>query len=497
MAGLMRRLTGETCVCERVSRLYGPCCTQFGGAFCPSPVAKVWREWFRTVHKQEQGGEMSLFDGQERQNRQRARPLADRMRPRSLAEFTGQKHILGEGRLLRRTLEADRIGSMVFYGPPGTGKTSLAELIASHSKRRFERLNATTVGVKGVREVLHAAETRLSTDGQQTIVFIDELHRFSRSQQDILLPDVERGTIALIGATTANPFFSLVAPLISRSQVFEFQTLEADELIQLMQRAVTDTERGLANLNVQVADDALRLIANICDGDARRALTALEIAVLSVAQSTQIVDVEVAGESMQKRVLRFDPTGDDHYDVASALIKSIRGSDPDAALYWLARMLESGEDPRFIARRLVISASEDVGNADPMALLVATAAFHATESIGMPECRINLAQATTWLASAPKSNASYLAIDAAIKEIRTNSVLPVPVHLKDQSYAGAAQLGHGKGYKYPHDQSDGWVDQDYLGVDRIFYNPTDRGAEAGIRERLQQLRERRNQQTNP
>lgn len=418
-------------------------------------------------------------------------PLAARMRPRLLTEFVGQTHILSDGMLLRRMLDADRIGSIILYGPPGTGKTSLAELIAKHTRRRFERLNATMAGVKDVRELLQAAEHRLSVDGLQTIVFIDELHRFSRSQQDILLPDVENGTISLIGATTANPFFSLVAPLISRSQVFEFRELTADDILRVLHRALNDAQHGLGEHRVQVSDAALELIVRLSDGDARRALTALEIAVLSVVQSTRQVDATVAQESLQRRVVRFDAAGDDHYDVASAFIKSIRGSDPDAALYWLARMLEAGEDPRFVARRLVIAASEDIGNADPLALMVATAAFQATETIGMPECRINLAQATTYLACAEKSNASYAAIDAALSELRNQSVLPVPMHLRDGHYKGAERLGHGKGYVYPHDAADGWVPQDYLGVDRIYYEPTNRGREADFRQRLVELRERR------
>ncbi len=434
---------------------------------------------------------MNLFAATEENNRQSARPLAARMRPRTLDEFVGQRHMLEPGRLLRRMLDADRIGSLIFYGPPGTGKTSLAELIAHHTRRRFRRLNATMAGVKDVREILAEAERELSVEGRQTVVFIDELHRFSRSQQDILLPDVESGTVSLIGATTANPFFSLVAPLISRSQVFEFQELTHDDVLDLMRRALNDADRGLASLNVSVADEALGVIAELSDGDARRALTALEIAVLSVAESTRRVDRDVAQESMQKRVIRFDPNGDDHYDVASAFIKSIRGSDPHAALYWLARQLEAGEDPRFIARRLVIAASEDIGNADPQALLIASAAFHATEVIGMPECRINLSQATTYLACAPKSNAAYVAIDAALHDVRNSSVLPVPMHLRDGHYKGAARLGHGEGYQYPHDATDAWVDQDYLGVDREYYQPTDRGHEATFRTRLAELRRHR------
>jgi putative ATPase len=431
---------------------------------------------------------MNLFAAEEEGNREKARPLAARMRPRTLDEFVGQRHILGDGKLLRRMLDADRIGSMIFYGPPGIGKTSLAELIAKHTQRRFRRLNATGAGVKDVRELLAEAEKYLTAHGKQTVVFIDELHRFSRSQQDILLPDVEAGTISLIGATTANPFFSLVAPLISRSQIFEFQELDHADLLQLMNSALQDVERGLGKFNVTADDDALKLIATLSDGDARRSLTALEIAALSVASTTMHVDRTVAQESLQKRVIRFDPNGDDHYDVASAFIKSIRGSDPDAALYWLARMLESGEDPRFIARRLVISASEDVGNADPQGLLIATAAFQATETIGMPECRINLAQATTYLACAPKSNASYLAIDAALNDVRTQTVLPVPMHLRDKHYQGAERLGHGVGYQYAHDSADGWVQQDYLGVNKQYYEPVSRGHEAQFREWVDKLR---------
>jgi putative ATPase len=434
---------------------------------------------------------MNLFAASEQRNRDSARPLAARMRPAVLSEFAGQTHLLGEGKLLRRMLEADRIGSVIFYGPPGTGKTTLAELIARTTHRHFERLNATTVGVREVRDVLQAASDRLAADGTQTILFIDELHRFSRSQQDILLPDVESGTISLIGATTANPFFSLVAPLISRSQVFEFRELTSGDLIGLMQRALTDARRGLAEHEVDVQPDALELIATLSDGDGRRALTALEIAVLSVAKTTRKVDRDVAQESMQRRVVRYDAAGDDHYDVASAFIKSIRGSDPDAALYWLARMLEAGEDPRFIARRLVISASEDIGNADPLGLPIATAAYQATETIGMPECRINLAQATTYLACAPKSNASYLAIDAALADVRNQSILPVPMHLRDGHYQGAKQLGHGAGYQYAHDGEEGWVNQDYLGVPREYYQPVDRGRESEFRERLADLRSRR------
>ncbi len=439
---------------------------------------------------------MNLFAAQEDSNRRSAQPLAARMRPRNLNEFTGQSHLLGDGQLLRRMLDADRIGSVIFYGPPGTGKTSLAELIAGHTHRRFHRLNATMAGVKDVRAILETARDRLAADGQQTVCFIDEIHRFSRSQQDILLPDVEEGTISLIGATTANPFFSLVAPLVSRSQIFEFRELNNEDIHGLLNRAMQDPDRGLQSHDVQISDEALQLLVEQSDGDARRALTALEIAVLSVASTTQQVDLVVARESVQQRILRFDPSGDDHYDVASAFIKSIRGSDPDASLYWLARMLESGEDPRFIARRLVIAASEDIGNADPQGLLIANAAFHATENIGMPECRINLAQATTYLACCPKSNASCTAIDAALHDVRTQSVLPVPTHLRDSHYKGASQLGHGEDYKYPHDSPDGWCQQDYLGVEKTYYEPADRGHESVLRERLNKLRQHRQSDKN-
>ena len=436
---------------------------------------------------------MNLFAAQEDANRQQARPLAARMRPRNLNEFTGQSHLLGNGHLLRRMLDADRIGSVIFYGPPGTGKTSLAELIAGHTNRRFRRLNATMAGVKEVRAVLEDARHHLASEGRQTVCFIDEIHRFSRSQQDILLPDVEDGGIALIGATTANPFFSLVPPLVSRSQIFEFQELTGKDIRKLLERALSDTDRGLAAHSTVVDDNALHLLAELSDGDARRALSALEIAVLSVATTTRKVDLKVAKESVQKRILRFDPAGDDHYDVASAFIKSIRGSDPDASLYWLARMLESGEDPRFIARRLVIAASEDIGNADPQALLIATAAFQATETIGMPECRINLAQATTYLACCPKSNAACTAIDAALQDVRSQAVLPVPMHLRDRHYEGAKQLGHGEHYQNPHETTDGWCEQDYLGVLKTYYLPADRGHEAAFRQHLHGLRNRREQ----
>lgn len=434
---------------------------------------------------------MGLFDQQESQHLEKAKPLAARMRPRSLEEFVGQQHFLGEGKLLRRILAADRIGSLIFFGSPGTGKTSLAELIARQSNRRFEALNAASAGIKEVRAALDRARDELASGGKQTILFIDELHHFSKVQQDVLLPDVESGVVSLIGATTSNPFFSLVSALISRSQIFEFQALTADEIRTLMHRALLDDKRGLARYNVEVEAEALDFLIEVCDGDARRSLNALEIGVLSLYGQDRVFDLEVAQESIQKKAIQYDQDGDAHYDSASALIKSMRGSDPDAALYWLARMIEAGEDPRFLARRIVIAASEDVGNADPMALLIANSTFEAVEKIGMPEGRILLAQAVTYIATAPKSNASYVAIDEALSDVRNKSLLPVPVHLKDTHYRGASQLGHGEGYQYAHASEEGWVDQDYLGVEREYYRPVERGFEATIRKRLEVFKERR------
>ena len=412
------------------------------------------------------------------------------MRPNTLDEFAGQQHFLAEGKLLRRMLAADRFSSLVFYGPPGTGKTTLAQIIAQHTRRKFCTLNAAAAGVKDVRAILDQARDRLSASGHRTVLFIDELHRFNKAQQDVLLPDVETGVVSLIGATTSNPFFALVAPLVSRSQIFQFEELAADDILGLLRRALADERRGLASHAVSVTEEALQFLAEVSDGDARRGLSALEIAVMSVANDTKAVDLTVAQESVQTKAIRYDGTGDDHYDAASALIKSMRGSDPDAAVYWMARMLEAGEDPRFVARRVVIAASEDVGNADPMALVVANSAAQATEMVGMPECRIILSQAVTYVATAPKSNAAYVAINEASEDVRNHRVLPVPVHLRCTHYAGAEQLGHGEGYQYAHDSADGWVDQDYLGVDRNYYRPVDRGFEAELKARIESRRSR-------
>ena len=434
---------------------------------------------------------MALFDQLEAANRDSVRPLAARMRPRTLDEFVGQSHIVAPGKLLRRMLESDRISSVVFYGPPGTGKTSLAELIAKHTKRTFRSLNAAAAGVKELRELLDKARSDVSTGGHRTVLFIDELHHFNKQQQNVLLPDVEDGIVALVAATTANPFFALIAPLLSRSQIFELQPLKPEDVASLLERSLVDSVRGLGSRHVKATPEALDFLSKICDGDARRALSALEIGVLSLRPEQKLFDLKAAEESIQKKQIRYDADGDDHYDAASAMIKSIRGSDPDAAIYWMARMLAAGEEPRFVARRLVIAASEDIGNADPQGLVIAQSAAAATEFIGMPECRIILAQAATYLALAPKSNASYMAINAAMNDLETNRLLPVPMHLRDRHYKGAARLGHGDGYEYPHDASEGWVAQDYLGIDRRYYEPVDRGFEVELKARLDDLRERR------
>ena len=438
---------------------------------------------------------MDLFADVRRKNLQSAAPLAVRMRPRTLDEFVGQQHFLGPGKLLRRMLEADRLSSVIFYGPPGTGKTTLASLIANSSKAHFEQLNAAGVGVKEVRKVLDDAKGRLETTGGRTVLFLDEIHRFNRAQQDILLPDVENGLILLVGATTENPFFAVNSPLVSRSQIFQFAPISEEDIRALVRRAFADEERGFGKLNLKVDDEAIDHWAVTSDGDARRALTALEIAVLSLRAETKDegpgskdhpihITLGVAEESIQRKAIVYDPTGDEHYDAASALIKSMRGSDPDAAVYWVARMLEAGEDPRFVARRIAILASEDIGNADPHAIVVAAAAFDIVERIGMPEAQLTLGQAAIYMATAPKSNASAMAIWGAMADVREGRTLPVPRHLRDTHYGGSKRLGHGQGYQYAHDHEGGYVKQDYLGVEKQYYAPTDRGFEAEIARRL-------------
>ena len=433
---------------------------------------------------------MSLFEASEAKNRQRAQPLAARMRPANLDEVVGQQHFLGEGKLLRRLLKANRLGSVLFYGPPGTGKTTLARLLAAETRSVFRQLNAVTSGVKDLREVLQEARDRLSADANRTLLFIDEIHRFNKAQQDALLPDVEEGVVILVGATTANPFFAVNSALVSRSQIFEFQPLSPEEIKTLVRRALADKQRGLGMYEVHLHDDALEFLAEVSDGDARRALGALEIGVLSSDERPVEFTHELAAESVQRKAIQYDATGDAHYDAASALIKSIRGSDPDAGLYWLARMLEAGEDVRFLTRRLVILASEDVGNADPQALPLAVAAMQACEFVGLPECQLTLAQAVTYLACAPKSNAATVAIGEARRDVREGRLLPVPVHLRDKHYAGAKRLGHGEGYEYAHNAEEGIAAQDYLGVDREYYRPVPRGFEQELGERLAKIRAR-------
>jgi putative ATPase len=433
---------------------------------------------------------MDLFGDIRKKNLDAAAPLAVRMRPRSLDEFTGQQHFLGPGKLLRRMLEADRLSSVIFYGPPGTGKTTLAQIIANTTKSHFDQVNAAAVGVKEVRVILDTAKERLANTAQRTVLFLDEIHRFNRAQQDILLPDVENGLILLIGATTENPFFAVNSPLVSRSQIFQFAPLSEEDISSLIRRAIQDKERGFGKLNIRIDDAAVNHWATMSDGDARRALNALEVAVLSqLAEShSQIhITLPIAEESIQRKAIVYDGTGDEHYDAASALIKSMRGSDPDAAVYWIARMLEAGEDPRFIARRIAILASEDIGNADPQALVVASAMFDIVEKIGMPEAQLTLAQAAIYMATAPKSNASALAIWAAMKDVKEGRTLPVPKHLKDTHYQGAKRLEHGQGYQYAHDHPGGYVKQGYLGVEKTYYTPTDRGFEAEIAKRLNKL----------
>ncbi len=433
---------------------------------------------------------MSLFEKSEARNLEAVQPLAARMRPRTLGEFVGQQHFLGEGKLLRRLLKANRLGSVIFYGPPGTGKTTLARLMAVETRNRFRQLSAVTSGVKDLRAVLEESRNEVATGGRRTLLFIDEIHRFNRAQQDALLPDVEDGIVNLVGATTANPFFAVIGALVSRSQIFQFQPLSRDDIRQLLVRAAADRERGLAHFSVQLHDDALDFLCEVSDGDARRALTALEIGTLSSKERPVQFTRHLAEESVQRKAMNYDGSGDAHYDLASALIKSIRGSDPDAGLYWLARMLEGGEDVRFLCRRLVILASEDIGNADPQALPLAVAAMQACEFVGLPECQLTLAQAVTYLACAPKSNASTVAIGEALADVRENRTLPVPVHLRDSHYGGADQLGHGHGYQYAHDEKGGVAAQDYLGVEREYYRPVDRGFEAELSERLQAIRKR-------
>lgn len=422
---------------------------------------------------------MELFEGSETPLRSigadgessGSAPLAYRMSPATLEEYVGQEHILGPGKLLRRAIEADRISSIVLYGPPGTGKTALAKVIAQKTRASFNWLNAATVGLEELRKVIKRARQDRAR-GLKTILFLDEIHRFNKLQQDALLPDVEEGTLTLIAATVENPFFYVNSALLSRSQVFELKPLKKEELLVVLRRAVADRRRGLGAMGLEVSEEALEHMARMADGDARKALSALEIAALTTPPDDAgkvVITREIAEESIQKKAVVYDKKGDQHYDTISAFIKSMRGGDPDAAVYYLAKMLYAGEDPRFVARRIIICASEDVGNADPMALVLASAALRAVEFVGMPEARIPLAQAAIYVAGAPKSNASYMAVEAALKDVAEEETMEVPDHLKDSHYPGAAKLGHGKGYKYPHDYPGGTVEQEYTKKKKKYY----------------------------
>ena len=437
---------------------------------------------------------MDLFDYMREQNMQNESPLANRMRPKTLEEVVGQQHIIGKDKLLYRAIRADKLSSVIFYGPPGTGKTTLAKVIAGATKAEFVSINATAAGKKDMEAVVEQAKNSLGMYGRRTILFIDEIHRFNKGQQDYLLPFVEDGTIILIGATTENPYFEVNGALLSRSVIFELKSLDKEDIRILLRRAVTDEERGMGAYHAVLEPDAEDFLADISNGDARAALTAIELGVLTTERSEDgkiHITLDVAQECIQKRAVRYDKMGDQHYDTISAFIKSMRGSDPDAAVYYLARMLNAGEDIRFIARRMMISASEDVGNADPNALNVAVSAALAVERIGMPEARIILAQAATYLASAPKSNASYLAVDRATECMKQTMTAPVPVHLQDAHYKGSEKLGHGLGYLYAHNYPNHYVEQQYLPdalKDEVFYEPTEIGYEKQIKEHLQFLR---------
>lgn len=438
---------------------------------------------------------MDLFDYMREQTSEKESPLASRLRPTTLEEVVGQQHIIGRDKLLYRAIKADKLSSIIFYGPPGTGKTTLAKVIANTTSADFQQINATIAGKKDMEQIVQQAKNNLGMYGKKTILFVDEIHRFNKGQQDYLLPFVEDGTLILIGATTENPYFEVNGALISRSSVFELQPLSVEEVKTLLKRAVYDVEKGMGSYRAEIGEDALEFLADIAGGDARNALNAIELGILTTPRSDDgkiHITLDVAQECIQKRVVRYDKTGDNHYDTISAFIKSIRGSDPDAAVYYLAKMLYAGEDIKFIARRMMILASEDVGNADPNGITVAVSAAQAVERIGMPEAQIILAQAATYLASAPKSNASYLSIAAAMESVKSVKTT-VPAHLQDAHYKGSVNLGHGIGYKYAHDYPEHYVKQQYLPneiQDARFYEPTEIGYEKNIKERLERLRNR-------
>lgn len=437
---------------------------------------------------------MDLFDYMREQNLEKESPLASRMRPSTLEEVAGQQHIIGKDRLLYRAIVADKLSSVIFYGPPGTGKTTLAKVIANTTSAEFLQLNATSSGKKDMEEVIAKARDNQGMYGKKTILFIDEIHRFNKGQQDYLLPFVEDGTVVLIGATTENPYFEVNGALLSRSVIFELHALSKEDIKMLLYRAITDKEKGLGSYGAVLEEEAADFLADAAGGDARAALTGIELGVLTTqpgADGRIHITLETASECIQKRVVRYDKSGDNHYDTVSAFIKSMRGSDPDAAVYYLARMLYAGEDIKFIARRIMICASEDVGNADPQALQVAVAAAQAVERVGMPEAQIILAQAVAYVASAPKSNAAVNAIGEAAKAVEETGNLAIPIHLQDAHYKGAAKLGHGTGYKYAHDYPNHYVRQQYLPYElsgREFYRPSGNGYELKIREHMARIK---------
>lgn len=448
----------------------------------------------RSAAKRRKAAAMDLFDYMRANTMEKESPLASRMRPTTLDEVVGQKHIIGKDKLLYRAIKADKLGSVIFYGPPGTGKTTLAKVIANTTSARFEQINATVAGKKDMEEIVKNAKDSIGMYGQKTILFVDEIHRFNKSQQDYLLPFVEDGTITLIGATTENPYFEVNNALLSRSRIFELKPLEKQDIRELVMRAVYDTEKGMGTYSADITDEAADFLADVANGDARAALNAVELGILTTDKSDDgkiHITIDVAAECIQKRVVRYDHDGDNHYDTISAFIKSMRGSDPDAAVYYLARMLYAGEDVKFIARRIMICASEDVGNADPNALVVAVSAAQAVERIGMPESQIILSQAAAYVATAPKSNAAYMGIAKAMKTVADTRTMPVPAHLQDRHYKGAEKLGHGLGYKYAHDYPNHYVTQQYLpdGMEGMrFYEPSENGYEKKIREHMEFIR---------
>ena len=436
---------------------------------------------------------MDLFDYMRKTNEENDSPLAMRLRPRTLEEVVGQHHIVGKDKLLYRAIKADKLSSIIFYGPPGTGKTTLAKVIANTTSADFCQINATVAGKKEMEDVVERAKNNLGMYGKKTILFVDEIHRFNKGQQDYLLPFVEDGTIVLVGATTENPYFEVNGALISRSIIFELKPLSKEDIKEILKRAVYDKERGMGSYKADIDDEALEFLADIANGDARSALNAIELGILTTDRSDDgliHIDLKIAEQCIQKRAVRYDKTGDNHYDTISAFIKSMRGSDPDAVSYYLAKMLYAGEDIKFIARRIMICASEDVGNADPYALVVATNAALAVERIGMPEARIILSQAALYVACAPKSNSCYMAVDKAMELVKTTKTAPVPAHLQDAHYKSASKLGHGIGYKYAHDYPNHYVKQQYLpdGLEDVkFYEPTDNGYEKQIKTHLKKI----------